>query len=626
MSSFLTMSASQRGIRIVGLAFFLAGASTGQAILQQSYVKASNAQEGDSFGQACAVSGDTMVIGAPSEGSSATGVDGDQSNNGASLSGSAYVFVRIGGAWVQQAYLKASNTGSADAFGRAVAIDGDTIVVGAWMEDSAAVGVDGNQADNTAQAAGAAYVFVREHGQWSQQAYLKACNTNAGDLFGCSVAVSGDTIVIGAFDEDSAADGVNGNEADNSAPLAGAAYVFVREANTWSQQAYLKASHSSASDVFGTAVAVSGDTIVVGASGEDSAATGINGNESNNSASSSGAAYVFVRNGVEWSQQAYLKASNTGTSDLFGSVLAIDLDTIVIGAIQEASTATGVDGDGTDDSAFASGAAYVFARDGTAWSQQAYLKASNTDAGDDFGRSVSVDGDIVAVGAAWESSAATGIDGDQSDNSAERAGAVYVFSRSSETWAPRSYVKASNTGADDRFGHTVAVDAGRLVVGAWSEDSASVGVGGSQSGNGASTSGAAYALATCFAGWSLYGEGNPGSTGVPGLQIDTDPVLGATLQFELSNATFEVVPGMVVLGFAPAAADLSPLGIQTKLLVVPVATPALLLGPNGGSTPCPIPNDPLLCGAEVFGQGLHFDPGAVGTIAFSRGVRLLVGL
>ena len=131
----------------------------------------------------------------------------------------------------------------------------------------------------------------------AQQAYLKASNTGASDFFGASVAISGNTVVVGAYGEDSAATGVNGNQADNSAIDSGAAYVFVRSGSTWTQQAYLKASNTGASDFFGASVAISGDTVVVGAYDEDSAATGVNGNQANNSAVDSGAAYVFVRIG-----------------------------------------------------------------------------------------------------------------------------------------------------------------------------------------------------------------------------------------------------------------------------------------------------------------------------------------
>ena len=327
----------------------------------------------------------------------------------------------------QQAYLKASNTDGGDKFGYAVSLSGDTLVVGAVWEDSNATGVNGNQADNSASKSGAAYVFTRSGGVWSQQAYLKASNTEAGDYFGNAVSLSGDTLVVGAYLEDSNAIGVDGNQADNSASDSGAVYVFTRSGTTWSQQAYLKASNTEADDFFGRAVSLSGDTLVVGADLEDSNAIGVDGNQADNSASKSGAAYVFTRNGTTWSQQAYLKASNTEADDSFGRAVSFSGDTLVVGALSEDSNATGVNGNQADNSALSSGAAYVFTRNGTTWSQQAYLKASNTEAGDFFGYAVSLSGDTLVVGADLEDSNATGVNGGQADNSAPDAGAAYVY-------------------------------------------------------------------------------------------------------------------------------------------------------------------------------------------------------
>ncbi|MCK6483155.1 MAG: thrombospondin type 3 repeat-containing protein [Phycisphaerae bacterium] len=462
-------------------------------IAQQAYLKASNTGVGDQFGYSVAVSGDTVVVGAPGEDSSATGVNGNQADNSASDSGAAYVFVRSGGVWSQQAYLKASNTQAGDAFGISVAVSGDTIVVGAYLEDSNATGVNGNQADNSANNSGAAYVFVRSGGVWSQQAYLKASNTDANDQFGLSARVNGDTVVVGAWFEASSSTGVDGNQADNSANSSGAAYVFVRSGTIWSQQAYLKASNTGADDRFGFAVAASGDTVVVGAWLEDSGATGVNGNQADNSASNSGAAYVFVRDAMgDWSQQAYLKASNTGASDTFGWSVAVNGDTVVVGAFQEDSSATGVNGNQADNSANNSGAAYVFVRSSGVWSQQAYLKASNTGTNDQFGYSVAVSGDTVVVGAIDEDSNATGIDGNQADNSASGSGAAYVFVRGGGVWSQQAYLKASNTGVSDLFGVSVAVSGDTVVVGAHREDSNATGVNGNESDNSATDSGAIY--------------------------------------------------------------------------------------------------------------------------------------
>jgi len=471
---------------------------------QQAYLKASNTEADDDFGRSLAIAGDTVVVGASGEDSNATGVNGNQGDNSALGAGAAYVFVRDGsGNWVQQAYLKASNSELSDRFGRSVAIAGDTVVIGAYFEHSNATGVNGNQSDNSADQAGAAYVFVRDGaGNWSQQAYLKASNTEAFDLFGLAVAIAGDTVVIGSPAEDSDANGVNGNQSDNSANNAGAAYVFVRDgAGNWSQQAYLKASNSDGGDFFGTSAAITGDTVLVGARSEDSNATGVNGNQSDNSAGGAGAAYVFVRDGAgNWSQQAYLKASNPDVGDNFGNAVTMSGDTVVVGARREDSNATGVNGNQGDNSATDAGSAYVFVRDGAGnWSQQAYLKASNTDAIDRFGTSVAMTGDTVVVGARFEDSNATGVNGNQADNSSELAGAAYVFVRDgSGNWVQQAYLKASNTDAIDRFGDSVAIAGDTVVIGALGEDSNATGVNGNQADNSASESGAVYVFDMAF--------------------------------------------------------------------------------------------------------------------------------
>jgi uncharacterized protein (TIGR03437 family) len=464
------------------------------------YLKASNTEEfygPDYFGQAVAISGETVVVGAWGEDSTATGVNENQSSTGAQNSGAAYVFIRNGTTWTQQAYLKASNTNADDSFGRSVAISGETIVIGAPDEDSGSTGVNGNGNSNSLLESGAAYVFIRNGTTWSEQAYLKASNTGPGDRFGWSVGVSGNTIVVGAWADDSSATGVNGNQADD--PLisdAGAAYVFVRSGSSWSQQAYLKASNTGSSDNFGNAVAISGETIVVGAFGESSNATTINGNQADDSAPDNGAAYVFIRQGTSWSQQAYLKSSNGMSGDTFGFQVAISGGTIVVGAPLEDNGATGVNGSQTGPPSYDSGAAYVFVRSSSGWSQQAYLKASNTDSDDRFGRSVAISGETVIVGADRESSRATGVNGDQSSDLAPEAGAAYLFARSGMTWSQTGYLKASNTGTFDRFGSAVAVSGNTAIVGAENEDSSGAGVNPTINDNRADESGAAYVFLT----------------------------------------------------------------------------------------------------------------------------------
>lgn len=461
------------------------------AIIQQAYIKASNTDVGDQFGIAVAIAGDTLVVTANLEASKATGINGDQTDNSAYNAGAAYVFVRDGDNWSQQAYLKASNTESGDNMYH-VAVNGDTVVLAAVGEDSGDTGVNGDQADNTVATAGAAYVFVRSGTNWSQQAYLKASNTGTNDQFGSSVSISGDTLAVGANGEASNAKGVNGNQTNNNASFAGAVYVFVRTGTNWTQQAYLKASNSAANDNFGWSVALSGDTLVVGAPREDSNATGVNGNQNDNNAIDSGAAYVFVRNGTNWSQQAYLKAANTGDNDWFGYSVAISGDTILVGDPLEDSNGIGVNGDDGNNFADNSGAAYVFVRSDTNWRQQAFLKPSNTDAGDNFGRSVSVSDDIAAVGTCCEGSVALGVNGNTSDNSLINAGAAYVFVRTGTNWNQQAYLKPSNTSDHFDFGYSVSVSGETVVTSAFGDRSSATGVNDSQSDDGWTSAGAAY--------------------------------------------------------------------------------------------------------------------------------------
>ncbi len=433
-------------------------------IAQRAYLKASNIDSSDYFGSAVAVYGDTVVVGAPGEDSNSNGINGNQADETAPDSGAAYVFVRNGTAWTQQAYLKASNSLDADYFGSAVALSGDTLVVGAPFESSNARGVNGT-GNYHSSFSGAAYVFVRNGAVWTQQAYVKASNTGVDNYFGYSVALSGDTLVVGAFGEASNATGVNGNQADSSAPLSGAAYVFARIGNVWAQQAYLKASNSNALDYFGASVAVSGDTAVVAAPYEDSGATGVNGSQADETAMDAGAAYVFVRTGTAWAQQAYLKASNTDPSDSFGFSVAVLGDTVAVGAAGESSGATGVNGNQADNGTPASGAAYVFARAGTVWNQQAYLKASNTGVSDSFGWSIAMGADTVVVGAVGEASNSPGVNGNQADNSEANSGAAYVFARSGSAWSQLAYLKASNPAAGSEFGWGVAAFGDTVVSG-----------------------------------------------------------------------------------------------------------------------------------------------------------------
>jgi hypothetical protein len=403
-----------------------------------------------------------------------------------SKSDSVYIFRQTGVEWYQQSVVVGSNTETGDGFGymTALSANGNTLAVGAYMEDSSSIGINGDPHDNTVENSGAVYLFRFEEEDWHQQAYVKASNTDRWDFFGRSVTLSanGNTLAVGASNEDSNAIGINGDQADNSAYYAGAVYLFGFDGMEWQQQAYIKASNTEEWDHFGEKVTLSaeGNTLVVGTFWEDSNATGINGEQADNSAAQAGAVYVFRFDGTDWRQQAYVKASNAGREDWFGYSVALssDGDTLAVGARFEDSSATGVNGDQADNSAYQSGAVYVFRFDGMDWHQQAYVKASNTGTGvpvpdcdprydrwcegteHEFGTSVTLtaDGNLLAVGAPQENSNATGINGDETDVSAPLSGAVYVFHIAGTDWSQRAYVKAPNTERGDQFGISIALN------------------------------------------------------------------------------------------------------------------------------------------------------------------------
>jgi len=297
--------------------------------------------------------------------------------------------------------------------------DGTRLAVGAPLEDSNATGVGGDDTNNRAIEAGAAYVFTREAGSWAQEAYVKASNTRTGDRFGGSVSLSGDgaRLAVGAAFEDSNAIGVGGDELDDSAADSGAVYVFARTGAAWTQEVYIKASNSDPLDTFGYRVSLSadGNTLAASAIDEDSNARGINRNQADNSAEGAGAVYLFSRS-TAWAQQAYIKGSNTARHDGFGWAVALsaDGDAVAVGAPWE------------DE-----GAAYVFVRSETTWTRRTWTTVSNVLGVYDyfFGGAVSLshDGTRLGVGAWSEPSNATGIDGEQANADAPESGAAYVY-------------------------------------------------------------------------------------------------------------------------------------------------------------------------------------------------------
>jgi hypothetical protein len=441
------------------------------------YVAPIYVQDDDNFGYSIALSddGSILAVGATGNNSSVSGntcAYGSSSSN----SGAVYVFRKQDGNWAQEACVKPTNTGADDYFGYSVALDadGETLVVGAIYEDGSTTGINSTP-NNGSSNAGAVYVFNyngdsllgEDAGLWVQGAYIKASNTDAGDYFGESVALSADgaTLAVGAKYEDSSTTGVSvSGSFDDDAGSSGAAYVFRFAGDAWAEEAYIKSSNTGADDRFGISISLNADgsVLAVGAYKEDSSATGIN-SVSNDDASNAGASYVFRYANDVWAEEAYVKASNASSSSSFGWSVALSADgsALAVGASDESGSAT------------YSGATYVYRYANAAWTEEAYIKASAPVAGDYFGRSVSLntDGTSLAIGASGEDSLSTGV-GSTSDSNGSGAGAAYVFNFDGSAWEEEAYIKASNAGAGDSFGTTVALsnDGEVLAVGAYEED------------------------------------------------------------------------------------------------------------------------------------------------------------
>lgn len=476
---------------------------------QATFAKASHPDVDDVFGAYVSLSddGDTLAVAATAEDSAATGVNGDASDNSASSAGAVFVYARTANGWVPQAYIKASNTDADDGYGRSVVLsgDGNTLAVNGYFEDGGIGGINGDENDNSRAGSGAVYIYSRSGSTWTQTAYIKSDTPLGFHLFGnhLSLSYDGNVLVAGAVQDDSGAAGVFPTyRLTGTVNEAGAAYVFERSSaigGVWAQTAYLKSSNPGSLDYFGGRVAVSrdGSTIAVSAQGEASNATGINNDQTNNSLTRAGAVYVFVRGGASWQQQAYVKASNPDAQDNFGSGLSFSVDgnVLAVGALGESSNAAGVGALQSNNAATNAGAVYLFARNGVAWSQSTYIKASNTGASDNFGTVVALssDGTRLAVGATGEASASPGVNGNQSDNTQSGAGAVYLFARGAGGWSQTAYVKSKNPDNGDSFGQSVALSADgvTLAVGAPNEDSATSGVDGTAN-NDASNAGAVY--------------------------------------------------------------------------------------------------------------------------------------
>jgi hypothetical protein len=382
------------------------------------------------FGASVAVDGDTMIVGAPND------------KVGANINqGSAHVYRWTGSGWTWEATLTATGGAAADRFGISVALSGDTAIVGAYVDD---VGANTNQ--------GSAYIFTRSGTTWTQQAQLTATGRllrpatggAAGDHFGVSVAISGDTAIVGAYFDDV---GANVDQ--------GSAYIFTRSGTTWTQQAQLTATDGAANDRFGVSVAISGDTAIVGAYWDT---VGANTNPwAPDSDTYKGSAYLFTRSGTTWTQQAQLTATDGAADDNFGISVALSGDTAIVGA----------ELDDVGDNAN-QGSAYIFTRSGTTWTQQAQLTATGGEGGDKFGISVAISGDTAIVGAPDSRRAAKFML--RARHASDEQGSAYIFTRSGTTWTQQAQLTATGGEGGDEFGISVAISGDTAIVGAYHDD------------------------------------------------------------------------------------------------------------------------------------------------------------
>jgi len=454
------------------------------------YIKASNTDSDDLFGADLALSADsnTLAIGAIRENSAATGVNGDQDDNSALNVGAVYVYIRVNGAWQQQAYLKAStiNPDSNDLFGASLALseDGNTLAVSAIGERSAATGVNGDQSDNSLEGAGAVYVFERTGNQWQQQAYLKSAESGRNYRFGASVSLSadGDTLAVGE-----SRISVFGDVFLNGGGF-GAVQVFRRNNLEWQPSAYFQSEVTIAMptrDEFGDSVSLSADgtTLAVGA---PLVATPFDVSIAPEGFVKTGAVYMYKFINGTWEQQANVKPNNVLPSSVrFGNSVSLsgDGNTLAVGSEGDGTSATGISLENSGSNtpmAASSGAVFVFDFINDEWSQQAYIKASNTDAGDLFGHEINLsrNGNTLAIASITEESQSSGINGDETDNSTHDAGAAFVFRRNLGSWRQQAYLKATNTARSNFFGSTIKLsrDGSSLAVGAVREGSSTTGV------------------------------------------------------------------------------------------------------------------------------------------------------
>lgn len=425
-----------KSIRLIFISLFFLAAFTSNAQNWDQIIKvcAIDRQAEDNYGCSVAVSGDYAIVGAKYEDHDIVG------GSNKLQAGSAYIFKNESGTWTQVQKIVASDRSADDWFGNSVAISGDYIVVGAYQEDEDELGT------NTLESAGSAYIFKNESGTWNEVQKIVALDRAANDFFGYTVAISGDYIVAGAYMEDENA--VGGATMDN----AGSAYIFFNNLGTWNQVQKIVASDRSANDYFGYSVAIDGNYLIVGAYNEDE---NVFGGENMNA---SGSAYIFFNNLGNWNQIQKIVASDRAEVDYFGWSVAISSSYIIVGAYGEDEDENG------NNSLAEAGSAYIFFNTAGIWSEIDKIVSSDRDAGDRFGYSVAIWGDHAVVGAYLEDDDENGL------NSYANAGSAYIFRNDAGSWIEEQKVVPNDRAPADWFGISVALSDSYIFVGAQLED------------------------------------------------------------------------------------------------------------------------------------------------------------
>jgi hypothetical protein len=353
-----------------------------------------DANAGDSFGASVAIDGNTAVVGAY------------QNDSNGSDCGAVYVYELSGAQLTKRQKLVALDGSPGDQFGRSVAIDGNSIVVGSYYGDS-------NTPDT-----GSAYVFARSGDVWTQQQKLIAPDAAPDDRFGCSVSIDNNTIVIGAYRRNS---------------FTGSAYVFVRTGLTWDFQQELTASDAQSGEHFGYSVAIDNNIIIIGAPNDDYSSVG-----------DAGSAYLYQRQDTTWLEQNILRASDGGPSHHFGFSVALDGNWAVIGAYE-----------GDTNIVSGAGTAYVFANTDAGWvEQQKLFDANSPTYSEDFGWAVAIKNDAILVGCPYDF-----VDGN-------KTGSVFEFVRTGSTWVQSDRFTAGDANTYDKFGSSLALSGRHIIIGA----------------------------------------------------------------------------------------------------------------------------------------------------------------